>query len=714
MASAPAYAPVIHAASGYELAYNQYQRGSDRPANNGIFIADVMGASYAFGAIQLALYEREKSGRGQHIDVSLMDSVLGMLIYEMQAAQFPPERPRQVYEPVRASDGYVMVAAVTQKNLEVLFDTIGYPEGKTDPRFATMATKEANWPALLALIERWTSLRTGAECEQVFMTAGVPCSRYRSVAEAMADPQCAERGLFVELGAGDASYKVANVPYRLSATPVAARPFVAGLGEHTDEVLRERSSLDAAAIAALRAKGTFGKGAAHDRPVRRRPGLAAGRRGARRCCATRCAASSRRTGRRPTRSSAAASRDALVAALGAARRAGPRRASAATRAKAGCAKRPSSWRSSAAPRARRRCSARCLANLAFAGRRRRRRPAAALLDATSLRRRARVCLSFAAADPNADAAAPWSGEPATGTLRFVDGGGGGDASRRRDDARGAGLADRRARPARLPGSRRRARSAPTARPRSRWPRRRAAFVAAGRTRRSTICCASPASPCWPRAHGAARRAFEMAVDYAKERRQFGQPIGRFQAIQHKLANNLIALEGVRLTLDARGRSLRSRRADWRYFAAAAVAFAAPALRQVSLETHHAFGAIGYAEEHEAPRHFRRAHLDALALGGAAAARRELAAHLLDDPTATLPEYDLGAAGNAFRERGARLARQHWAASARRRIDAQDFHEREFDPSFARDLGTTGWLGLGWPREFGGQARRRSSSSRSWR
>jgi len=259
MAGAPAYAPVIHAASGYEVAYNQYQRGSDRPANNGIFIADVMGASYAFGAIQLALYEREKSGRGQHIDVSLMDSVLGMLIYEMQAAQFPPERPRQVYEPVRSSDGYVMVAAVTQRNLEVLFDTIGYPEGKTDPRFATMASKEANWPALLALIERWTCTRTGAECESVFMRAGVPCSRYRSVAEAMADPQCAERGLFVEMGDGDAAFKVANVPYRLSATPTAARPFVAGLGEHTEAVLHDRLGLDAAELATLRARGVFGK-----------------------------------------------------------------------------------------------------------------------------------------------------------------------------------------------------------------------------------------------------------------------------------------------------------------------------------------------------------------------------------------------------------------------------------------------------------------------
>jgi CoA:oxalate CoA-transferase len=258
MASAPAYAPVIHAASGYELAYNQYQRGSDRPANNGIFIADVMGASYAFGAIQLALFEREKSGRGQHIDVSLMDSVLGMLIYEIQAAQFPPERPRQVYEPVRASDGYVMVAAVTQRNLEVLFDTIGCPEAKTDARFSTVAAKESNWPALLELIERWTCMRTGTECEQVLMAAGVPCSRYRSVAEAMADPQCAARELFAELGAGDGAFRVTNVPYRMSGTPVRARHFVAALGENTEQVLAQQLELGPEALSALRAKGVFG------------------------------------------------------------------------------------------------------------------------------------------------------------------------------------------------------------------------------------------------------------------------------------------------------------------------------------------------------------------------------------------------------------------------------------------------------------------------
>ena len=258
-ASAPAYAPVIHAASGYEVAYNQYQRGSERPANNGIFIADVMGAAYAFGAVQLALYERERSGLGQHIDVSLMDSVLGMLIYEMQAAQFPPDRPRQVYEPVQSQDGFVMVAAVTQKNLELLFDVIGHPQGKTDPRFATMAAKESNWPALLDLIETWTRQRPGAECEAVLMRAGVPCSRYRSVAEAMDDPQIAARGLMVELGEGEGRFKVANMPCILSATPTTARPGLAALGQHTDEVLRELAGIGDGQLAELRAQGVFGK-----------------------------------------------------------------------------------------------------------------------------------------------------------------------------------------------------------------------------------------------------------------------------------------------------------------------------------------------------------------------------------------------------------------------------------------------------------------------
>ncbi len=258
-ASAPAYAPVIHAASGLEMAHTEYQRDSARPANNGIFIADVLGGAHAVGAIQLALYDRERTGLGQHIDLALMDSVLGMLVYEMQAAQFKPDRARQVYEPVRAKDGYVMVAAVTPRNLEVLFDTIGFPEGRTDPRFATMQAKEQNWAALLDVIERWTSSRTGLECEMALTKAGVPCSRYRTVGEAMADPQIEARGFLSEIGAPGERFKVANQPYKFSRSLAQARPLLAQLGQHTDEVIHEVLGTDAEELAALRAGGVFGK-----------------------------------------------------------------------------------------------------------------------------------------------------------------------------------------------------------------------------------------------------------------------------------------------------------------------------------------------------------------------------------------------------------------------------------------------------------------------
>ncbi len=134
--------------------------------------------------------------------------------------------------------------------------------------------------------------------------------------------------------------------------------------------------------------------------------------------------------------------------------------------------------------------------------------------------------------------------------------------------------------------------------------------------------------CAGRALGAARRGFELAVDHAKLRKQFGQFIGQFQAIQHKLANCLISLDGATLTLDAAAEAYDKANPNWRVFAASALAFAGPALRAVSIETHRALGAVGYAEEHEAPRHFRRVHADLARFGGVMRARAELADFLL--------------------------------------------------------------------------------------
>jgi alkylation response protein AidB-like acyl-CoA dehydrogenase len=207
-----------------------------------------------------------------------------------------------------------------------------------------------------------------------------------------------------------------------------------------------------------------------------------------------------------------------------------------------------------------------------------------------------------------------------------------------------------------------------------------------------------------RAHGAARRAFELVVDYAKAREQFGQPIGKFQAIQHKLADGLIALEGVRLTLDHAAQLHDRNDSSWRYFADTAVAFGGEALRRVSLETQHTFGAVGYAEEHEAPLHFKRVHLDTIALGGSRQARRNVASFLLDRGGTALPQYDLGPAGNDLRERVRAWLEQHWSGERKVAFDRRPFAKREFNPEFALDIGKTGWIGLGWPKQFGGEAR----------
>jgi alkylation response protein AidB-like acyl-CoA dehydrogenase len=214
---------------------------------------------------------------------------------------------------------------------------------------------------------------------------------------------------------------------------------------------------------------------------------------------------------------------------------------------------------------------------------------------------------------------------------------------------------------------------------------------------SSLCYAA-------RAWGAADRAFELVIPYVKDRKQFGQAVGRFQAIQHKLANNLIALMGVQLSLDNAASHYDRGIADWRTFAAAAFAYSNATLRQVSLETHHAFGAIGYAEDHEAPRHFKRVHLDIMRHGGGRRAKEKLADRYLGETPNELPEFDLGEEGNAFRREVRAWLTEHWSPKRRAAYEIGERTHREHDAQFARELGATGWLGLTWPKKFGGLER----------
>lgn len=207
-----------------------------------------------------------------------------------------------------------------------------------------------------------------------------------------------------------------------------------------------------------------------------------------------------------------------------------------------------------------------------------------------------------------------------------------------------------------------------------------------------------------RALGAVEAGFELAVDWAKERRQFGQPIGRFQAVQHKLADTAMVLEAVRLSLQNAATHHDRDLPVWRSLAASAAALASGRLRQAALENHHAMGAVGYAEAHALPALTKFAHLDLVGHGGVRQARADLAEAFLGEGAQGLPEQDLGESGNAFRREVRAWLQQHWVGARKADFDSRPFHEREYDPGFARDIGRTGWIALGWAEAFGGQGR----------
>ncbi|WP_011582598.1 MULTISPECIES: CaiB/BaiF CoA transferase family protein [Chelativorans] len=234
----PAYAPIVHAASGYELAQMQYQPGATEPAATGIFIADIFAGMSAFGAINAALLRRQRTGRGQFIDVSMYDGMLNLLMFEWHQAQFF-EVPRRIYPPLRASDGFIVVAPVTQRNFHALADCIGRPEIKSDPRFSSPSARVSNWQELMVLAAEWVRERTAQECEELMTAHQVPCARYRTVAESLSDPALAERGSLATVVDGAGDVLIPTAPWQMPGVDARPRTDVPALGASTEEVLSE-------------------------------------------------------------------------------------------------------------------------------------------------------------------------------------------------------------------------------------------------------------------------------------------------------------------------------------------------------------------------------------------------------------------------------------------------------------------------------------------
>lgn len=258
----PATAQAVHATVGYDLAFAAYQQGAAPPPATGLFVADGMAGALAVSGILAALRVRDLTGKGRHVDVSLDQALLSILVYEVQTAQFDPGFTRKGYRPARTKDGFVMIAAVNKRNFESLSRAIARPDLLTDPRFATTAPRWRAYDELHAIIEEWTTRRTTDECETALLEAGVPVAQYRTVRDYLSDPDARERIL---TSAADAAgpLQVTGLPFTLTgpaqtatageaaeageaavvgATPRGAVPpqaprRVPELGEHTREVL---------------------------------------------------------------------------------------------------------------------------------------------------------------------------------------------------------------------------------------------------------------------------------------------------------------------------------------------------------------------------------------------------------------------------------------------------------------------------------------------
>jgi formyl-CoA transferase len=244
------------------------------PQRVGVALTDLFAGVYACSAILAAVEVRHRTGRGQHIDMSLLD--VGMAILANQAAGFlntgrNPVRqgnshPSLVpYEDLATADGAMLLAVGNDGQFARFSDAAGQPQWASDPRFKTNTDRVHHRAVLIPLIETETRKRTTADWTALLEHRAVPCGPINTVAQAFEDAQVKARQLLVNQPLSPAAaaqtgvQSIASVasPLRLLETPPVLYRAPPALGEHTAEVLRELG-VDAAALAHLRFAGVVG------------------------------------------------------------------------------------------------------------------------------------------------------------------------------------------------------------------------------------------------------------------------------------------------------------------------------------------------------------------------------------------------------------------------------------------------------------------------
>jgi itaconate CoA-transferase len=224
---------------------------TDQPAKPGVSLADLAGGSYAFGAVCAALRERERTGVGRHIEISLFDVVcewmMPLLLAEQAGVTIPPAGMRHAsitpYGPYTCADGLIINLAVQNDSQwqRLCRQALNDPDLADDPRFATNPLRLQHRVDCESRVQAHISRLDRATLEQALNAADVPWGRLNSTAEVLDHPQLAatDRWTHAVLPGGEA-VRVLTDPFRFAGRPRRAPTAVAALGADTDQVLAER------------------------------------------------------------------------------------------------------------------------------------------------------------------------------------------------------------------------------------------------------------------------------------------------------------------------------------------------------------------------------------------------------------------------------------------------------------------------------------------
>lgn len=235
------------------------------PQKAGVAIADIFTGMYASTAILAAVVHRDRTGQGQYIDMSLLDTQIAVMANVSSAYLCSDKVPRRwgnaspiivPYQTFPSSDGWIIVGVGNDGQFKHFVTAGGQAHLAENPLYLTNPLRVENRKSLIPILEKMTRQKTKAEWIALLEAANVPCGPINNFKEVFENEQVKSRGVQIDVPHPTAgTMKLVSSPMRLSETPVNVRLAPPLLGQHTDEILRERLRLDAQSIALLQEKG---------------------------------------------------------------------------------------------------------------------------------------------------------------------------------------------------------------------------------------------------------------------------------------------------------------------------------------------------------------------------------------------------------------------------------------------------------------------------